>query len=66
MNHPFSGLTKLTNQQLTIVNGAAVGNVNLVIAEPPHPHEPKKPVIKPPIATTMAIGEEGGFNYNLM
>lgn len=65
MNHPFSGLTLLTEQQPKEVNGASFGPTNLINAEPVKTPPSVMP-IKPPVATTMAIGEEGGFNYNFM
>ena len=59
MNHPFTSKPELIKQQLNLVNGGSQLNTN-----PEIKIEKLKPVIKPAIGSTMAIGEEGGFFNN--
>lgn len=56
MTHPFASKTELTTTQLEQVAGAAmaagypIGNDS----------QPRQPIFRPPVESTMAIGEEGG------
>ena len=59
MNHPFTSKPGLIKQQLKLVYGGSQ-----LVTNPAIKIEKLKPVIKPPIASTMAIGEEGGFFNN--
>ena len=59
MNHPFTSKAELTDQQLADVYGGNIASIQATACA-----EKLKPVIKPAVGTTMAIGEEGGiFNY---
>ena len=56
MEHPFTAKLELTEHQINAVYG---GNLNHI--QPATTLRKLKSVIKPAMATTMAIGEEGGF-----
>lgn len=59
MEHPFALKKELSTQDSQQVNGGAIP-IRPAISELPGTSEPGH-LIKPPVATTMAIGEEGGY-----
>lgn len=62
MEHPFTQKTELDSQATEAVSG---GNSRFTVSDSANVIGSKlRPVIKPPIATTMALGEEGGIDYN--
>lgn len=56
MDHPFTSKPELTEQQLDAVYGG-IRDLNI----PDSDVEKLKSAIKPPFASTMAVGEEGGY-----
>ncbi|MCC2618220.1 hypothetical protein LJ739_18330 [Aestuariibacter halophilus] len=60
MSHPFSHFTPMEDHQTTAIQGGAL----VPKTSPPLSEQsPPEPIIKPPVGSTMAMGEEGGFRY---